>query len=439
MKKFLALFLAVMMLLPIMSTLAVAEEHEPVTLTVWGGDLLNNTAFYDLMKANYPWMDYEVVEADEMKINSMIATGDAPDIWILSAFHMGCMYAARGLYEPLDEMIANSPVFGDFTFNAVQEMFKFNSETGKLGEGPTYGIVKDWSVDTQLYINKAVFRDAGLEIPQDDVYYTWDQVAEWAKAIVKYDEEGNQVRWGLGTTNNRSQILTIMMAQLGKSLYSEDLTKANVNNPEMAKCLTWMADMMTSNAMIGITSPGNWGGDSFVTDNVGMLMLGHWFSASLKQYEGSKDRLDDFILIQTPQWDPANPISACLAGVGGSIYSGSEHKEEAFQLLELYLGSEFAEARTALGWGNPAINEHMQFMPNETDFEKQAFKSNGLALTTTKPLTTNPYITSAGVEAAFNKYFNEYLFDRITLEECMEGIEKEYNIMIEEGREIILN
>lgn len=218
------------------------------------------------------------------------------------------------------------------------------------------------------------------------------------------------------TSLSKVRTLTIMMAQLGESLYSEDQTKANINNPEMAKCLEWLADMYTTNAMIGITSPGDWGGDSFAVDKVGMLMLGHWFSASLKQYEGSKNRLDeDFILIQTPQWDPANPVSACLAGVGGSIYAESEHKEEAFQLLELYLGSEFAEARTALGWGNPSINEHMKFMPQETAFEKQAYESNSLALSTTKPLVTNPYITAAGVEAAFNKYFNEYIYGRMSI------------------------
>lgn len=440
MKKWIALLLSALLLFSAAdATIALAEDYEPVTLRVWGGDLLNNTAFYDLMKAQYPWMDYEVVEADSVKIMSMIATDDAPDIWILSAFHMGCMYAARGLYEPLDEYIANSAVFSQYTFNPVQNLFRFDAETGTLGEGPVYGIVKDWSVDTQLFINKKVFADAGLEIPDPTAYYTWDEVREWAKAIVKYDEDGNQVRWGFGTTNNKSQMLTFMLSQLGVSMYSDDLTAGNINTPEMRQCLEYWADMYESGAAIGITSPGDWGGDSFASDNVGILMLGHWFQASLKQYEASKDRLDDFVLIQSPVFDKENPTSACLAGVGGSIYSGSKHKDEAFQLLELYLGGEFAEERTKLGWGNPSIIEHMQYMPNETDFEKQTYASNAQAISTMVSLITNPYITSEGVEATFSKYFNEYLYDRMTMDEVLEGMQKEYDIMIEEGRDIILN
>ena len=435
MKKLLALVLSALLLMSC-AGIAFAEEHEPVTLTVWGGDLLNNTEFYNLMKAKYPWMDYEVVEADSVKIMSQIATGDAPDIWILSAFSMGCMYASRGLYEPLDEYIANSEVFGNVTWNPVQNMYRYDAETGKLGEGPVYGIVKDFSVDSQLFINKKVFEDAGIPIPDPTAYYTWEDVREWAKACVKYDENGKQVRWGLGTSSDKYQLFTIMLEQMNSSMWSDDLTKANFQTEEMKYAIEYWADMYKSNAAIGITGPGDWGGDSFAADNVGILCLGHWFQANLKLYENAKNRLDDFMLIQTPQMDVNNPIQACLAGVGGSIYSGSKHKEEAFQLLELYLGGSFAESRTAQGWGNPAIVEQMAFMPNTTDFEKQCYDANAQGLKDMVPLKTNPYVTPEGVAATFNKYFNEYLYDRLTIEDVMNGMQKEFDIMIEEGIEL---
>ena len=83
------------------STPEVTEKNfDGVTVKVWGGDLLNNPDFEAFWAENAGGMKYEVVQADDVKMMSMVASGTAPDVWVLSAFSMGAMYAARGLYEP---------------------------------------------------------------------------------------------------------------------------------------------------------------------------------------------------------------------------------------------------------------------------------------------------------------------------------------------------
>jgi multiple sugar transport system substrate-binding protein len=412
------------------------EEHESVTLKVWGDDLRNNEAFYNLVKETYPWMDIEVVSADTTKLYSMIAAGTAPDVWILSAFHMGCMFAARGLYEPLDDYIANSEVFKNYTFSNVQNMYKFDGE--RIGSGPTYGIVKDWSIDSQMFINKKVFEEAGLAVPAPDTYYTWDDMMSWAKAIKKLDADGKQTRWSYATTNNMSQQITLQLAQLGSSLYSEDLKSANIDTPEMRKVLEWWKEYITEGgASYGPYSAAPSGFNGLANEEVGMVMEGYWYSGNLKGMDTAKDHLQDFVMIQTPQYDTSNPVSGCLAGVGASIYSGSKHKDEAFKLIELYIGGKFGEDRVKSGWGNPSINEFADFMPQSTDFDKQCFAANQKGMESLTALVTNPYVDAGGVESTFSQYFDEYLFDRISLEDCIKGMEKDYNTMIDEGMDIV--
>lgn len=410
------------------------EDFSDVTLKVWGGDLLTNEAFREYFEANAGGMKYEVVEADEIKLMSMIASGTAPDVWILSAFGFGAPYAARGLYEPLDEYIEDSEVFNADNFADVMDMYRFDGK--QVGSGPLYGIIKDWSIDNQIWINKAVFEDAGLEIPDPEKTYTWDDIRDWAKACVEYDKDGNQTRWGFGTSNSLYQLIAGMVGSTGNSMFTDDLTGVNIDSPEIRAAFEYWADMYKSGAAIGaISSPGDWGGDSFAADRLGILCAGYWAGNGYYAFMEGLD-LDNFVMIQAPSLDASKPGNACLAGVGGSIWVGSEHKDAAFKFLELYLGGDYAKEMAILGYGNPASTDLVELLPQETEFQKQTYDSNKLAMENMITLKTNPFITNASMEATFTKYFNEVLFDRMTMDDAITGMQSEFEIFLEEGREI---
>ena len=281
-----------------------SQRFDGVTVRVWGAtDLLNNAEFEKYVAENGEGLTYEIVSADEIKMMSMVATGTAADVWCLSAFSHGAMYAARGLYEPLDDYIAASDVFDEANFTDVENLYRFDGK--EVGAGPIYGIVKDWSLDNQIWVNKKVFADAGLELPDPTKIYTWDEIREWAKACVEFDESGEQTRWGMGTTNNLYQLITGMVCSVGKSMFSDDLSEVYIDTPEIRAAFDYWADMYKSGAAISdMSTPGDWGGDSFALDKVGMLCCGYWFgNGTLAFNENAKDRMDDFMLIQAPSLD----------------------------------------------------------------------------------------------------------------------------------------
>lgn len=440
MKKLATLILAFLMICSLCFNCRTAAadggEFEGITIKVWGGDLLNNPEFKEYFEANSGGMKYEAVQADEVKMMSMVASGTAPDVWILSAFSMGCMYAARGLYEPLDDYIAKSEVFDMDNLADVEGLYRFDGK--EVGKGTTYGIVKDWSLDNQLFINKNVFNDCGIPLPDPEKIYTWDEIREWAKKMVAFDENGNQIRWGFGTSNDLYQLIASQLASEGKSLWSDDLRSANIDTPEVRAAFEYWADMYKSGAAISVMSgPGDWGGDSFAIDKVGMMNLGYWFgNGTLAFNENAKDHLDDYMMIQAPSMDPEKPANACLAGVGGSIWVGSKNKEAAFRFLELYLGGEYAEKMARLGYGNPVHLDLVPLLPQETDFQKQTYEANRYGLEHMITIKTNPYVTSQGMSSTFSQYFNEVLYDRMTMDDAIAGMQKEFNIMIQEGLEI---
>ncbi len=413
------------------------QDFTGVTVKVWGAnDILNNADFEKYVAENGNGLTYEIVNADEVNLMSMVATGTAPDVWCLSAFSHGAMYAARGLYEPLTDYIANSDVFDEANFEDVENLYRFDGK--EVGAGPIYGIVKDWSLDNQIWVNKKVFADAGLEIPDPEKIYTWDEIRDWAKACVEFDANGEQTRWGMGTTNNLYQLITGMICSVGKSMFSDDLSEVYIDTPEVRAAFEYWGDMYKSGAAISdMSTPGDWGGDSFALDKVGMLCCGYWFgNGTLAFNENAKDRMDDFMLIQAPSLDPANSANACMAGVGASIWSGSKNKEAAFKFIELYNGGDWARDRAITGYGNPAQTDLVELLPQNTEFQKQTYEANKFGMKNMITLKTNPYITAQGMESTFQQFFYEVLYERMTMDDAIVGMQEQFETLLAEGKEI---
>lgn len=413
------------------------QDFTGVTVRVWGAnDILNNEAFEQYVRENGNGLTYEVVNADELKVMSMVATGTAPDVWCLSAFSHGAMYAARGLFEPLTDYIAGSDVFDEANFEDVENLYRFDGR--EVGQGPIYGIVKDWSLDNQIWVNKKVFEDANLEIPDPQKIYSWDDIREWAKACVEFDANGEQVRWGMGTTNNLYQLITGMVCSVDKSMFSDDLSEVYIDTPEIREAFEYWADMYKSGAAISdMSTPGDWGGDSFALDKVGMLCCGYWFgNGTLAFNENAKDRMDDFILIQAPSLDTSRSANACMAGVGASIWEGSKNKEAAFKFIELYNGGEWARERAMTGYGNPAQKDLVELLPQETAFQKQTYDANKFGMENMITLKTNPYITAQGMESTFHQFFYEVLYERMTMDDAIAAMQSQFEELLAEGKEI---
>ncbi len=410
------------------------QDFNGVNLRVWVADQNPNTEFKEYFEAN-SGMTMDVIFADDIKLMSMIASGTAPDVWFIPGFGSGAMFAARGLLEPLDDYIAKSEVFDEDDFVDAANLFRWDGK--EVGKGTLYGIPRDWSLDNQFWINKKVFEDAGIPIPDSKTTYSYDDIMEWAKKCVEYDEDGTQIRWGFGSTNDLMQLITAMLASQGLSLIDNDSGKVNVDTPEVRAAFEYWKEMYSSKAAISdISTPGDWGGNSLTVDKVGMVCCGYWFGSQLANDELAKVRLEDFELIQAPSVDPSKPSDACLTGYGVAIWKGSKNKDAAFRLMEMYLGGEWGKQLARSGRGNPGSKRFVEYMPQETEFQKQAFDANKYGMEHMITVQTCPYVTPQGLSSIFQQYFYETLYDRMTLDDAIAGMQSELEIMVQEGKEI---
>ena len=110
-----------------------------------------------------------------------IAARNARDIIRLSGFEDIPAYVSRKMIIPLDDYIAKSKVIDLNDLNDSVNLFRYDGK--ERGKGSIYGCVKDWSVDTQLWINKKLFREAAVNIPEQ-------KLNECAKNVIKNEREG---------------------------------------------------------------------------------------------------------------------------------------------------------------------------------------------------------------------------------------------------------
>ena len=82
----------------------------------------------------------------------------------------------------------------------------------------------------------------------------------------------------------------------------------------------------------------------------------------------------------------------------------------------------------------PALKSQLGMIPQETDFQKQAFKvlQDELALNT-PPMQFNPYLGGNQIASAWAVYSEQALKNEITFEEMLQKVEDDGNQAIRDG------
>ena len=113
--------------------------------------------------------------ATSPEMTAKIASGNAPDLFRLEGVTALPGMASKGLLLELDDYIAKSDKIVLDNLYDVCNVFRFDGR--EAGKGPIYGVPKDWSIDTQMWINKKMFRVAGLRVPTKYEPLTDDELA----------------------------------------------------------------------------------------------------------------------------------------------------------------------------------------------------------------------------------------------------------------------
>lgn len=159
------------------------------------------------------------------KLNTQLASGDAPDVFEVG-YENFVSYAAKNTLKDLTPIIAKDTTFKPEIYKGLAyDSFKYS--------GKQYGVVESFS-DVVLFYNKDLFDKKQVEYPKAD--WTWKQELEAAQKLT----DAKSGVWGTYSPIQFYEFYKTI-AQNGGGIWSAD-GKPTVNSKENIEALNWMLD-----------------------------------------------------------------------------------------------------------------------------------------------------------------------------------------------------
>jgi multiple sugar transport system substrate-binding protein len=377
-----------------------------------------------------PGIQIEFIEHELTRFFAMNAAGNPPDLYRTQA-PMIPQFLARKLLFDLTPFFETSEILKMDDLMPANDYYKANSPLD-IGEGPIYGMCKDFSPDLTVYANKGLLETAGVTVPDDTKALTYDEIFDIARKTTKM--EGDRVvNMGYGYEGGwLDRIMMVALAEKDMRLYSDTFDKIIISeNEEARKLVQFYFDMAKEKVTASPVnpSPNGWFGTDFTANILALAQYGFWYSAMAV----SDQNLGNIMMLPAPTWS-GKRLNPTITATGMIMVSASKLPEAAWKVFEFYNGGQPAIDRAKSGWGVPALKSQLDLIPQETDFQKQANKvlQGELALNT-PPVQFNPFIGEGVFSDAWNNYLNQALNDEITVDEMIANIESEVNLAITEG------
>ncbi|MEC8558562.1 MAG: extracellular solute-binding protein [Planctomycetota bacterium] len=274
------------------------------------------------------------------KLQTMMASGDPPDVFYMDFSRMPAFVGAGQLAE-LDGLVQV-----DDYFQPTVDAFRWDGV--RQGSGPLYGVPKDFTT-LGFYYNKSLFDRAGIDYPSDD--WTWDDFITAARAIGSLDE---------GTTGAEivtwDFVLRAMLWTEGTDILDAD-GQLVTDDPKLKATLdrlrSWRFD--EEGTLLGAEAEGLDPSSLFLTGRLGMVgPFGRWVVPSYREIPPPSE--GGF------EWDfaplPRGSVRAnTIATVSWALAERSDHPEAAGKLLAWLVGPETQAAQSRLGLAIPTLSE----------------------------------------------------------------------------------
>ena len=333
MRKNLSLILVVLLLLAAFPGVAMAEEKTTITIAVSGSasEIALRTETGDLFCQLNPQYDIEWIDLGDDRVTktmTLISSGAAPDILYINENIV--TYASRGALAPLDEFIAREgDGYLDYFYPSLLALDTW--------QGSVYALPQEVSPYV-IYYNKDLFNKYGVDLPNDD--WTFE---EWYDACKKLAAGGaadgvyaqNLLAWA----DHPLQIFS----RMGVEIYNEDATQIWTAQPEnydkALEAFTFLADAYLTDKVCPtpseITAMGKAFDQAFRNQLVAMEACGLW---TLPTYLDEPLTFDWDVVMSPKSLDGSRTNRAGILNWG--IYSGSNNKDAAWELLKFLVGHE---------------------------------------------------------------------------------------------------
>lgn len=372
---------------------------------------------------------------DQTRLNAMFAAGSPPDI-IRGVGFDSPYNSARGLALNLDPYLAKSSVLKVDDFMPIQGLWRWDGK--QSGQGPYYGLAKDWSPDGGLWCNGKLFQQQGIAMPSTSQPLSFDEVLALGKQLTirqggKIEVYGIDAEWPNAVTVGTGELYQ-MVAQQGGRIFSSDLTKADFTTPEALKALQWYVDY--AQAHIGPSpfdpDPNGWDGPTYLANRMAISLDGYWFGGQIAT--GSADLQAASVLLPAPQMGTKR-VSSCYSATGHWIAANSKQKDLAWKFFEYFYTGKPAHDRATSGWGVPPLKSLLSEMPQATAGQKSAYHVVQDELQYFVSLPVSPYTTSAAVGSVIDQYLQQVVKKEISLSTAAQQITSGVNLLLHQGQQ----
>lgn len=280
------------------------------SMKAWIADFESSHPNIKIKPEIIPWGNYW----DKLKTTT--AGGNAYDIVGFCSCNAAPYYDSGSMVD-----LTTFPDFKDATKNLVSSTVSLTTWGGK-----TYGLPIGTSVSLMGY-NKALLQAAGVPTPDPVKPMTFDQFKSMAAKITKF-QNGKGVQYAI----NPSDILdfdTFVRMEGGQSYDNQvNPTKVTINTPQGIQGLADYQSLFTNHMAppFDELTNGPWSYDlgALQTGKIGFARVGAWLFSDMQK--------DPNLGVA-----PLFCINQCvvLGGVNSlSIFSGSQHKDAAWQFLK---------------------------------------------------------------------------------------------------------
>jgi len=401
-----------------------------VTLTVMDTDpTASDIAAFE--KA-YPDIKINQITYDLSRLTASIAAGNPPDV-VRGLGAVDTPYiATQGLAAPLDDYVAKSKLLPESDLDPVNDLWRFDTGSKKQGKGTRYGITKDYSQDNMFWFNPAVFAQAGIAVPSTTTPLSYDEWAALAEKVGK--KQGGQVKvYGLDSGEGHLfQHFQAMVASAGADLFNSKLTAIDFSSPEGQSVLSWYLNLAKTGANMSVVNPAPPGGSSALlkANRLGMVDAGYWYTSGLATDKvGATCRL-----APAPQFG-SKRTSPTESATGAWITAKSQHKDEAWQFLEFFLGGAPAKQRATQGTGIPTRKSFRSLLPTSTPLEKEAWATQQAELPYLTTLNFTPYAKVDAIESAVNPILTTAIQSGQSVGKLADSLNSAVNALIQQGKQ----
>jgi multiple sugar transport system substrate-binding protein len=391
----------------------------------------------EAFEAGHANITIELLEVDTSRFQAMMAAGQPPDIWRTQA-PLVPQWAARGQLLNLDQYFNASDLIHPADLAPANNFYRYKG--GKIGVGPRYGMCKDWSPDETVWVNTALLKRTGVDVPGPTDKWTYDDLWEIA---LKLKKKNPSIKWILDVANSYAWIdrhVMVQLASIGKSLYPKDFSRINLtNNPAAMEAFQYSFRYAQRKLALGPENPNpnGWSGPDFVTGKVAMTQYGYWFLGMLT---GQAKASANSRLLTAPIWKGGKHLDPTITATGWVISAKTSNPDAAWTVFEWYMGGKPARDRAGIGWGVPAQLSLFDRLPTQTAVQRNAKKTLLHELPASKvTLQYNPNLVgladNTAVASAYQKYVADAAKGKMSFKDFMKKVEADTNRAIKVGQQ----